>query len=96
MDLEKASRLSTKIDNLVTKITTQEKNKNILENMYELEILSKCKGQRISFTINEHKFVRIDNPSVKVFKTLLLQEIDEQIAVFEKELDELIKKGIEE
>ena len=96
MDLEKANKLSDKITDLTGKIQRQKKNKEIVKHLNRIEIETQPSNQRpSSFRMVENSFVGLRNLSVKAFKTLLVEEIDEQIAIFEKELDQLIKKGIE-
>lgn len=96
MDLEKAEKLSEKINDLTRKIKRQKENKKTLKHLTLITIETQPSSQGSGrFRMNESSFVGINNPSVKVFKTILMEEIENQIATFEKELDQLIKKGVE-
>ena len=96
MDLEKANKLSERIVDLTGKIQRQKENKEIAKHLTIIRVGTQPSNRGPSeFRMVENSFVGLRNLSVKAFKTLLVEEIDEQIAIFEKELDQLIKKGIE-
>ena len=96
MDLKKLEDLYKELGILKRRLDDLNENKSILENMGEITVRRRrdSKGKS-DFTIDKYTLIDINNSSSKTFAILLTSQLNETIASVEKEIQELLKKGIE-
>lgn len=97
MDLEKVKQFTEEIDALRERILDAKQEINILNSLSVVTLVAHRYGgsDRNRFTISHDEAgVKLNSQSVDIFKTLAIKELTAEIAAKEKELEELIKKGI--
>lgn len=96
MDLKKLEDLYKELGILRRKLDDLNENKSILENMGGITVRRRRDGEgKHDFTIDKYTLIDINNSSAKTFAILLTSQLNEKIASVEKEIQELLKKGIE-
>ena len=96
MDLKKLEDLYKELGILKRRLDDLNENKSILENMGEITVRRRRNSNgKSDFTIDKYTLIDINNSSSKTFAILLTSQLNETIASVEKEIQELLKKGIE-
>ncbi|MGX7025841.1 hypothetical protein [Vagococcus hydrophili] len=95
MNLERVESFTDEIAILKVELQNYEKQKSVLNDLYFIDVHGGKLANHKEFRIQEDRgLFRLDEVSVEVFKTLALKELEQKITETEKQLKDLIKKGI--
>lgn len=94
MDLTKVGLFTGQIEKIKEEITVIKMQIRILNNIQFINIKGDKGASYESFSITADSSFKLNSPSVEVFKTLAIKELTQNQLDKEKELKELIKKGI--
>ncbi len=93
MDLKKVENFTKEIETLLRRISYIKKQIRVLSDLTNINFKTLKTNFREDFEITDMSCFKLEKP-LEVFKILALKELEEELEVHKKELNNFIKKGI--